>query len=71
MRQIEGKYILPAILGMLLFLPETNAIIPDRNYIRLPQNAGHRGTDAPYFFDTTRYVEETVTFMTEAPCFGR
>ena len=35
-----GKYILPAILGMLLFLPEAHAIIPDRHYIRLPQNAG-------------------------------
>ena len=35
-----GKYILPAILGMLLFLPEANAIIPDRQYIRLPQEAG-------------------------------
>lgn len=35
-----GKYILPAILGMLLFLPEAHAIIPDRNYIRLPQDAG-------------------------------
>ena len=34
------KYILPAILGMLLFPPETSAIIPDRNYIRLPQDAG-------------------------------
>ena len=40
MRQITGKYILPAILGMLLFPPETSAIIPDRNYIRLPQDAG-------------------------------
>ena len=35
-----GKYILPAILGILLFLPEADAIIPDRNYIRLPQDAG-------------------------------
>ena len=35
-----GKYILPAILGILLFLPEAHAIIPDRNYIRLPQDAG-------------------------------
>ena len=34
------------------------------------ENAGHGGTDAPYFVDTSRYVEETVTFMTEAPCFG-
>lgn len=39
MYQITGKYI-PVILGMLLFLPETHAIIPDRNYIRLPQDAG-------------------------------
>lgn len=34
------RYILPAILGILLFLPEAHAIIPDRNYIRLPQDAG-------------------------------
>ena len=46
--------------------------LPEGTFKKLSifENAGHGGTDAPYFVDTSRYVEETVTFMTEAPCFG-
>ena len=46
--------------------------LPEDTFKKLSifENAGHGGTNAPYFVDTSRYVEETVTFMTEAPCFG-
>ena len=42
--------------------------IPDGTFKRLSifENAGHGGKEAPYFVDTTRYVEETVTFMLAA-----
>ena len=42
--------------------------LPEDTFKRLSifENAGHGGTDAPYFVDTPRYVEETATFILEA-----
>ena len=42
--------------------------LPENTFKRLSifENAGHGGTDAPYFIDTSRYVEETATFILEA-----